>query len=886
MSSLRRLFRLIGREPPVEEDIAAEFEAHLALKAEALVREGLSPAEARREAERRFGTLERFAAECRTIDRAERRERRRREWLVDAFHDLRLAARGLWRSPAFAASAALVLATGIGLNATGFALLRGVVLRPLPFPRSDRLVAVYSSNPKAGWPTIAASSTDFYDWNREARSFQAMVAWNAFTAAATGIGPAEQVPGVSVTEGFQAVTGIRPFLGRAFTTPDFETGAPRVALLSFEAWASRFGRDPGVTGKSWTLDGERYQIVGVLPPGFAFPAARADAWIPFRTPKDVATQRGGHFLSVVGRLADGATLDGARAELVTLADRIARTYPKTSAGWTVALRPLHEDVVGDVRPTLLLLMTGVGLLLILACANVANLVLVRAIGRSGEVAVRSALGAGRGRLLWHGASEVLVLVATGALGAIPLAALGAGLVRRFAPEGVPRLDQVRLDPQALLFTLGVTGIAALLVSLAPARRITRLDLRTALAGAGGRSVGTRSGLHRWLIAVETAVALALLSVAGVLVKSKARLEQVNPGFDPRTTLVASVSLPDKTYATADAIARFDDELLAGVRRLPGAQTASLVFGLPLSGFGYSSSFTIDSVPVPDGVSQSAQLRVVSTDYFTTQRIPIVAGRGFTADDRRGGRPVVMISAAAARKFWPDGRFLGRYVVMGAEPGPGDDKVQGEIIGVVGDVRERGLDREPRPILYAPLEQMPVPGVAIAIRTTVTPLSLAPGLRRIVAALDPELPLSDVRSMEDVVRAATASQRFRAWLMGFFAFLAATLAGLGVYGVVSHIVAQRGREIGLRRALGASDAQVVAEVVAAGMRDAAIGAALGLLLGGFITSRLTRLLYQVRPADPLVLALAAALFLGVALIACWVPARRATGADPVAVLRGE
>ena len=886
VSPLRRLFRLIGREPPVEEDIAAEFEAHLALKTEALVRTGLPPDQARREAERRFGTLERFAAECRTIDRAERKERRRREWWSGAMQDLRLAARGLLRAPAFAASAVLVLATGIGLNATVFTLLRGVVLRPLPFPRSDRLVAVYSSNPKAGWPTFAASPTDFYDWEREVRSFQAMVAWSSFTAAATGMGPAEQVPGVSVTSGFGAVSGVAPILGRSFSAAEFATGAPRVALLSEEAWSSRFGHDPGVLAKSWTLDGERYQIVGVMPRGFAFPVGKTDVWIPFRTPRDVATQRGAHYVYVTGRLADNATIDGARTELVTLADRIARTYPKSSAGWTVALLPLHEDVVGDVRPTLLLLMTGVGLLLILACANVANLVLVRAIGRSGEVAVRSALGAGRGRLLWHEAGEVLVLVGLGALGAVPVAALGAGMVRRFAPEGVPRIGEVRLDPQALLFTLGVTAVAALLVGLAPARRIARLDLRTAIARAGVRGVGARSGLHRWLVAVETAVALALLAVAGVLVKSKARLEHVDPGFDPISTMVASFSLPDKTYATGDAIVRFDADLLGRVRRMPGVQAASLVFGLPLSGFGYSSSFTIDSVAVPDDVHQSAQLRVVSSDYFATLRIPIIAGRGFTADDRRGGRPVVVISAAAARQFWPDGRFLGRFVRVAAQPGPEDDSPQGEIVGVAGDVRERGLDREPRPIVYADIDQVPVSGVTMVLRTSVTPLSLAPELRRIVAALDPELPLTDVRTMEDVVRAATASQRFRAWLMGFFALLAATLAGLGVYSVVSHIVAQRGREIGLRRALGASDSRVVAEVVAAGMRDAGIGAVLGLALGGFITTRLTRLLYQVRPADPLVLALAAALFLGVAFIACWVPARRATAADPVSVLRGE
>jgi putative ABC transport system permease protein len=780
----------------------------------------------------------------------------------------------------------IVLAAGIGLNATVFTVLRGVVLRPLPFPRSDQLVAIYSSNPKAGWPTFAVSPTDFYDWAREAHSFQAMVAWSGYTAAATGIGPAEQVPVVAVTAGLQPVAGVSPLLGRAFAAPEFVPGSPRVAILSYDAWNSRFGRDSGVLGKRWTLDGESYQIIGVMPRRFAFPIEATAAWVPFRTPKDVATQRGAHYVWVAGRLADGASLDAARTELVTLAGRVAREFPKTNAGWTVHLLPLHEDVVGDVRPTLLLLMAGGGLLLALACANVANLVLVRAIGRSGEVALRSALGAGRGRLLWHGASEVLVLVTIGAIGAIPVAAFGAATIRRFAPQGVPRIDEVRLDATSLLFTLGITALAALLVSLAPARRIARIDLRTALAGTGGRGVGVGRGLYRWLVALETAVALALLAVAGVLVKSKARLEHVDPGFDPSATLVADVSLPDKTYATGEAVVRFQDELLGRIRQVRGVQSAALVFGLPLSDFGYSSSFTIDSVPVPDGVSQSAQLRVVSNDYFTTLKIPLIAGRGFTSGDRAGGRPVVLISAAAARKFWPDGRFLGRYVRVAAQPGPSDDRPQGEIVGVVGDVREQGLDKEPRAIIYANIEQVPVTGLTIALRATMAPLSLAPEVRRIVTALDPELPLSGVRTMDDVVRAATAQPRFRAWLMGFFALLATALAGLGVYGVISHIVAQRTREMGLRRALGASDHQVVGQVLRAGMRDAAIGAVLGLALGWMITRQLVKLLFEVRPGDPLVLALSAVLFLGIALLACWVPARRAMKSDPLIVLRGE
>jgi putative ABC transport system permease protein len=547
---------------------------------------------------------------------------------------------------------------------------------------------------------------------------------------------------------------------------------------------------------------------------------------------------------------------------------------------------LHEDVVEDSRPTLVLLMVGVGLLLVLACANVANLVLVRAIGRTGEVALRSALGAGRGRLLWHGASEVLVLVGVGALAAIPVAVFGASMIRRFAPEGVPRIETVRLDPPSLLFTLGVTALAALLVSLAPARRIARVDLRTALSGGSGRSVGTRRGLHRWLVALETAVALALLAVAGVLVKSKMRLEQVNPGFDPGSTLTASVSLPDKTYGKSEPIVQFQHELLQRLRAVNGVQSAALVFGLPLTGFGYSSSFTIDSVPVPDGVSQSAQLRLVSTDYFATQRIPIVAGRGFTVEDRRGGRPVVVISAAAARKFWPDGKFLGRFIRVAAQPGPDDDRPQGYVIGVAGDVRERSLAQEPRAIIYGNTEMVPESYLTIVLRTTVRPVSLVPEVRKAVFAMDPDIPVSEVQTMDEVVRHATASQRFRAWVMGFFALLAGALAGLGVYGVISHVVAQRTREMGLRRALGASDTQVVAEVVRSGMRDALLGAACGLGAGWLIARNLSNLLYQVAPADPAVLGLSTVLFLGVAFAACWIPARRATRADPVAVLRGE
>jgi putative ABC transport system permease protein len=885
MAGFRRLFRLTGREPEPGEDIATEFEAHLQLKADALARLGLCAEEARREAERLFGPRERFASECRAIDHAERRERHRREWWSGFWQDLRLAARGLRRAPGFALTGILVLAAGIGLNATVFSVLRGVVLRGLPYPQADRLVAVYSSNPKAGWPTFAVSPADLYDWQREAKSFDALVGWQENYLAATGEGPAEQVRIFAVSDGFRQVTGIAPALGRSFTTAEFATGAPLVVLLSHDTWVNRFGGDRKVLGRRWMLDGDSYEIVGVMPVGFGFPNGKMAGWVPFQVPKNFAQQRGAHYLDVTGRLAGAVTLERATSELVTLADRIARTYPRSSAGWSVALKPLHEALVGAVRPTLLLLMAGGGLLLLLACANVGNLVLVRAIGKSGEAALRSALGAGRARLLWHAASEVLVLTLIGALAALPVALAGTALIRRLAPPGVPRLDEVALDPVVALFTLGITLLTALLLGVAPARRLRHTELRPAIAGAGGRSTN-RTGLHRWLVSLETALALGLLAVAGVLLKSKQRLESVHPGFDASTTLIADLSLPERRYPDAGAIDRFQTSLLEGLRAIPGVRSTAVVFGLPLSGFAWSSSFTIDSVPVPDGVSQSMQLREVSQDYFATVRMPILQGRGFSPDDRYGNRKVLVVSAAAVRRFWPDGKVLGHYVRMGARPGPGDDRVEGEIVGVVADVHDRGLDADAWPIAYADVAQVPVGYLTVLLRADRAPLALAPELRRVVAALDPELPVSQLRSFDSVVRDATASPRFRAWLMGCFALLATALGGLGVYSVISHLVAQRSREMGLRRALGATEHQVVTQVVGAAMRDAAVGAAAGVALGWLITRQLVKLLFEVKPGDPLVLAASAALFLTIALLGSWIPARRAARADPVAVLRGE
>lgn len=883
MDRFRRLFRLAGREPSPAEDVDAELEFHLQMKAEELERAGLGPDDARREARRAFGSRERFAAECRSIATSEVSLRRRRERLAGTLRELRLAARGLWRSPGYALSVALVLGGGVGLAATVVTLVHRVVVRPLPFSEPERLVRIYSTMLARGRERGTHSPADLLDLTREQRSFSAISGWVTWTSAAAGPEGGEVIRVVAATAGFLEVFAVRPVVGAGFTPEERIRGGPRALLLSYDLWRTRFGGDPAAVGKSWTLDGEPYRIAGVLPAGFGWPLGHRGVVVPFRMPENVATQRGARYIDVVGRLAPGVSRDQGESDLARIAAALEAEYPRWNQGYGVSVRPLQDEVVRGIRPTLLLLLGGVSLLALLSAANVANLVLVRAIRRRGELAVRGALGASRGWLMWHAVSEVALLALAGVLIAVPVGTAGIALVRRFGPGSVPRLDTVELDLVALAFLLGITVLMAIVSAGIPALRVARLDVRPLLSGHGKATIRGRRA-QRWLMGAESAVAAALLASAGVLARSLDRLAGESPGFDPSSTLTFELNLAPRRYPDGDRIVGAQRELLARLRALPGVTAAGLTTLLPLAGGSFGSTFSIDGNPGPDDDSQSAQARVADAGYFAAARIPVVAGRGFGAEDRRGGGPVVLATESAVRRFWPDGRWVGREVRFHARPG--DEPLRGAVVGVVGDLRDQYLGQEPRPLFFASSEHAAVADFTVVLRVDGNPAAIEPAVRRVIASFDSELAAASVRTMEEVVAASYAHVRFRTGLMGLFAAIAALLAGFGLYAVVAHAVAERSREIGLRRALGAGEGQVVREVVVLGMRDVAIGAVVGLAVAFLIGDASRQLLYEVKPADPLALATGTLLLVIVGVIACWGPARRAARVDPMESLRAE
>ncbi len=799
--------------------------------------------------------------------------------------DIRYAVRSLRRSPGFAAAAIATLALGIGANAAVFSLVRSVLLRPLPFPEADRLVAIAESNPEKGWDIFAVSPPNFFDWQEGSRSFSAMAAYTTTSATLTGRGEPEQLNATVATGGFFPALAVAPQLGRTFGAAETVRGNERAVVLSHGLWMRRFGGDPGIVGGTIALDDEPHTVLGVMPPGFRFPEDGADLWAPLAFGPEVSTQRGAHYLNVVARRRSDVPLGEARAEIRSIADRLRVAYPRTNEGYTAVVTPLAETLVGGVRPALLILLAAVGLVTLIACANVANLLLIRASRRGAEMAIRTALGASRLRLARQLLTESLLLASAGAAAGLALAAGSLDLVVRLAPANVPRLSEVRIDEGVLAFTAAWTLAAAVVFGLAPTLAALRpgpaRSLRAAGADAGSGRGAVR--LRRVLVAGQIAIALVLLVGAGLLVRSLARLSSVDPGFRAENVLAFDVTLPEKRYPDEARQAAFTELLLARMRALPGAQSAGAVFGLPLTGLSFSSSMRIDGAP--EGSDEpSAQLRVASPDYFRTLGIPLLAGRLFGPEDRYGAPHAILASAAGAKKLWPQGNALGRHVRFGARPG--QTRIEGEIVGIVGDVRDDELGVGPVPEFYASLAQAPVSGFHVALRTAGPPERLAEAARAEVRRLDPDLVVNGLSSLREIVSRSVARPRFTARLLLLFAAMALALSAVGIYGVIAFAVAQRTREIGIRMALGADRRAVHRLVLADGMRLAVAGLAVG-LAGALVASRLlTGLLYEVRPADFATHATVTFVLFAVALAACWIPARRASRVEPMAALRSE
>ena len=795
--------------------------------------------------------------------------------------DIRYGVRSLLKRPGFTVIALVALALGIGANTAIFTLVNAVLLRPLPFAEPDRLVWVWG-NIKNGGNRASVSPLDFLDYRQQNNTFEEFAA--SFSVALrlnyTGAGEPERLEASGVTGNYFQALGAKPAFGRTFLLENEKPGNDQVAVLSYSLWQKRFAGDPAILNKTITLDGRSFAVLGVMPPDFSMPRA-VDVWVPMNFDIDSGMkQRKAHFLRPIGRLKAGVTMAQAQADTDAIARRLEEQYPESNSGWNVRLVSLREQLVGNTRPTLFILFGAVGFVLLIACANVANLLLVRAAGRQKEIAVRTALGAGRWRIVRQMITEsVLLSLAGGALGTL-LAFWGVELLVALSAGSLPLTAQVRIDAAVLGFTLLVSLITGVLFGLAPAVRTMKLNLSESLkeGGRSGSEGAHRNRTRSVLVVLESAVAVVLLIGAGLLVRSLLRLQDTSPGFDARNVLTMGVNLPRDKYDEPEKSASFFAELESRVAGLPGVEAVGLVSELPLSGQPNDMPYTVEGRP-PVSIDQAFDddFRRVNTNYFKALGIPFLRGRNFTEQEVRQGAKVVIISELLARQVFPNEEPLGKRLIMSF------GNTAFEIIGIVGDIRHRALESNPLAAMYMPAYEG---SMNVVIRSKGDPASLAAAVRKEVLQIDPNQPVADVRTMEQWLERAVAGPRYRTTLLGLFALVALALASTGIYGVMSYSVSQRTHEIGVRMALGARQLDVMRLVVRQGMTLVIVGVALG-LAGAFALTRLMdSLLFGVTAKDPFTFVAVAALLTLVAFVACYLPARRATKVDPLVALRYE
>ena len=801
--------------------------------------------------------------------------------------DVRYAVRTLARRPGFASIVVLTLALGIGATTAIFSVVHGVLLRPLDLPEPERLVALrnYPTDGNVEKVGPALSYPDFAEFRSRAPSFRELAAGRTAPATLTtpGAEPSRIVTGI-VTPNYFTALGLRPVLGRAFGPADAAPDAPAVAVLHHDLWQTRFGGDPTIVGRTIAIDGDPVTVVGVLPPDLG--VATSQRLFRPLVPEGLDQVRGVHRLYAIGRLAPGATVERARAEVAAVAAALEQQYPEDNTRRGAELLPLQETIVGDVRPALLVLLGAVTMVLLVGCANLASLFLARAAAREREMAVRAALGAGRGRLVRQWLTESVLLTATGAVAGVGVAWVATRALLAAAPDSIPRADEVGLDTTVLLFLLGVSVLVAVAFGLVPAWQRRRADDTWATLRDGARGATPGHGRRRarhLLVVGEVALATMLVCGAGALLQSFWRLSSADLGFQPQGLVVAQVQLPATRYDSVAKIVRFYDQLREQLATLPGAPHAALAMEHPLSE-GWTSSYGLaDREPPPQGQEPEARVRPVWPGYFRTVGVPIVAGRDVTEQDRMGAPAVVVVNEAFVRRHYPGESAIGKRLLRGAAWWPGQP-TDFEIVGVVADEPFLGPNVPADPATYFSHAQFPMNDMWIVVRGDGDAARLAPALRERLWRLDPTLPLEQVRAMPDLVGAAVAAPRFNALLLSLFAAAALLLAAIGIYGVLAYTVAQRTAEIGVRMALGAERGRVVRQVVGQGLVVALAGVALG-LAGAIGSGRLlSATLEGMRTADPRLLATVAALLTLVAVLAAWLPARRASRIDPMVALR--
>ena len=808
--------------------------------------------------------------------------------MTTLFKDVAYATRILRRSPGFTLTALLTLALGIGANTAIFSVVNATLLRPLPFPHPERIVAIQNQYKALGLDSASASVADYIDYRKQRQLFSEVAAINTEDFNLTGGDHPERLQCGEATSGLFTVLGIRPVLGRVFTYDEDRPGRNQVVLLTEGLWKRRFGADPSVLGRTIRLNGKPYTVVGIVPPVLDW-FAPLDAWIPTGfTPEQMAPQRRDiQFLFILARLQPGVSIARARAGMAAFGSRLAKDFPDAyppSSGWAIRVDALNELLVGDVRGGLIVLLAAVGLVLLIACANVANLLLARATGRMRELSIRAALGAARGRIARQLLTESAVLGLLGGAAGILLASWGVGLLVKAGPRELPRLDEVTIDGRVLAFTAAITFLTSVLFGLAPVLQVLTGNLHDLLKqGARGTAGSLRRHRTRSaLVMAEVALSLVLLAGAGLLLRSFASLEKVDPGFRARNVLTFSVSLPPAGYGTPARTSGFFHTLLDRIAALPGVTAAGAVNPLPFSGSNSSGSFLIEGRSIPSGgVAPHADQRVVSPGYFAAMGIPLRRGRLLADSDRAGAPLAVVIDDALAQQYFRNQDPIGQHVRDGSG-GP-----WAVVAGIVGHVEHNALDDHLRKAtLYWSYLQHPAQSLEFVVHTSRDPLSLVNAVESEVSSLDKDVPVFDVKTMDQRVAASLANRRFAASLLGVFALVALLLAAVGLYGVMAQSVLQRSREIGVRMALGAESGRVLRMILGQGAVLVAGGLFAGTVAALALTSLMKSLLFAVRPADPLTFACVVGLLLIVALAAAYLPARRATRLDPVTTLRDE
>jgi putative ABC transport system permease protein len=877
----RRAHSLLHRSN-ADTELQREIDIHIQQLTNEAIAEGLTDADARTVALRRFGPVEQTKEEC--------RETRRVNWIQDLDQDIRYGVRMLQKSRGFTAVAVLTLALGVGANTAIFSIVHAVLLRSLPYVDPDQLVLVFNVPVKQPDSLSGISYRDFRECREQNRVFSEM-AGNAFhNLTLTGAGEPTIVNTAAVTPELFGLLNAKALAGRTLLPDDGKQGAAPVAVLSENLWRSRFGSNPHLVGQSIVLDMRSFTVVGILPTSFRYPdgAARQDVWIsvlqdPLFGP--LTSRPRVRLLRVIGRLKPGMSVPEAQAEMETLGARLAKEFPAQDSGVTIRVEPYRKVVVGNVRSPLLILLGAVALVLLLACANLANLLLSRATSRGREIAVRSALGASRTRLVRQLLTEIALL---GLFGGVAGVLVAASAVWSFQPfltsDLIRRISSIHIEGPVLVCALILSFVSALTFGLAPALLTTSTNLQANINEGGERS-GHRRGQHvrSFLAILETSLAMVLVVGGGLLIRSFALVTSVNPGFDPKSVIRAEVSLPQFQYSTLQQWTAFADELLARLHAQPGLQDTALAAPLPMDRQGQANfEFSIvGDPPLSPGKSITANYATVSPDYFRVMRIPLLRGRVFSERDSPSNPKVAIISETLARRHFPNQNPIGRQMRFGFPPN-GD--VVREIVGLVGDIRDEALSRKPGPIMYVPFAQAPLYGGEVVVRSSMTVSSVAAAIREAAHSIDKDLPVTDIESFPDALGQSISRERFRTFLLGAFSVMALLLAAVGIFGVISSSASERRHEIGIRIAVGAQRRDVLLLILGQGAKLALSGLCIGTVAALLLTRLLRTLLYSISATDPLTFTAAAIILFGVAVTACYIPARRAMRVDPMVVLR--